>query len=761
MTDAKGGTPDSIDPLTLLVEAGDPRFATVGQAVVLDGTRSNIPPGCTSTWKPSPKNPGQATLVDAATLSPQVTLDKPGEHTFELAATCSSGETREDTARVYGFEKPIASFPQSIFVYNEGGVKGDNLTTGSLGRRYVFDPAQHPDVKGTVKEVWLDVIGKRLKMQPGAGGAFERWVLGASADQERRYWAFVGENRYAQVPVLEVRAKETGAGVWEVIAATPLSSAFGGDPATYSLIPHPDNPTAPAVKETKSGTFEVSAPSALAAPHRFYLTAQNASYRSLPTLVTLPLPVKVGPPPDLGVIYQIYVKQFADGDGDGVGDLAGLRQKLGYLTTDLGVDTVLLMPVFETPGAAGWGYNPADFSKVHPDYGSMQDLALLVNEAHALGLKLLLDFPINHVSTDFAACAQAKGNPKSPTSSWFHFFDGNTKWFGWDFKDDGTRSGFFAPGQSGAIALDLDNPRAREAMIKHVVEVLGRGVDGFRLDYVKGPSKDFWRQLAAAVLKKSPGAALVGEAWTGPEELGVYLREAGLNGVFDFPFHYALRGALEEGKADRLYWHFGSAKTHYGADGTPVSFTSNHDVSRVVESLEGKEYGVALAAASIVLTAPGNPLLFFGDEIGLLAHPAEKSADRKNGGVFLWGAGDKRQTQEPAGGALAKPPSLAEQKKDPYSIFAHHKALLALRKKLSPLHDIQAHGYHYGEFTDPGVYAMVRQSGNERVLVVVNLTESFKTVSFSERAKAEKVYHVGYGQGATLGPYGTHVYKLP
>jgi glycosidase len=753
--------PDAtIDPNKLLVNAGDPLFATVGQAVVLDGTRSNIPAGCKAIWKPSPKNPGPAALAAAATLTPQVTVTKPGTYTFELTGSCN-GETRSDTTQVYGFDRPIASFPHKVFVYNEEGVKGDNLTTGSLGRRYVFDPAQHPDVKGTVKEVWLDVIGKRLQMQKSAGGTFERWVQSASADEDRRFWAFVGENRYAKVPVLKVRAKETGANAWEIDALTPLSSSFGGEPATYSLIPHPGNPGALSIKETQSGRYQISAAAPLAAPHRFYLSAQNKSYRSLPTLINLPLSKKSGQPPDLGVIYQIYVKHFADGDGDGMGDLDGLRKKLGYLAQDLGVNTLLLMPVFKTPGTVGWGYNPSDFSQVHPDYGSMQDLALLVKEAHALNLKVLLDFPINHVSTDFAACAQAKGNPKSPTSSWFHFFDGNTKWFGWDFKDDGTRSGFFAPGTGGVVALDLDNPRAREAIIKQVVEVTGRGVDGFRLDYVKGPSMDFWRQLAAAVLKKNPKAALVGEAWTGPEELGVYLREAGLTGVFDFPFHYAVRGALEDGKADRLYWHFGSAKTHYGTDGVPVSFTSNHDVSRVVESLEGAKYGVALAAASIVLTAPGNPLIFFGDEIGLLAHTKEKSTDRKNGGVFLWGAGDKHQPKEPGGGALSKPPALAQQKKDPYSLFAHHKALLALREKLKPLHDSQAHGYHYSEFKDPGVYAMVRQSGKERVLVVVNLTDSFKTVWFSEREKAQKVYHVGYGQDATLGPYGTHIYKLP
>ncbi len=742
--------------------AGQPRLATVNEARYLDGSGSAVPKGCTLSWSADPG----VTLTGGSSKAPRASATKAGRYSVTVTVKCA-GQTLTDRTALLVYDKPLASYPDQTFFYYEGAVAGDDTETGSQGRKYLFVPSQHPNVKGAVKEVWIDVKGQRLKMTQ-SGGSFYRWVPGAGSGEVHNYWAFVDKNRFARVPVLSTRlTPATASAGAQLQASVPLSAAFGGGSATYSLHPHPGNPAQVKVTAGGAGAFTIGA-AKLSGTHRFYLVAQNAHYRSPPQLVTLPAPAKPAGLPKLGVIYEVYVKHFADSDGDGIGDLKGLTGKLSYLKNDLGIHTIQLMPIFKTPGTVSWGYAPGDFTKVHPDYGTMADLRALITKAHALKLKVLIDFPINHVHVSFKAAAAAKGQPSAPTSNWFHFFTNNTTWFGWDFRDTGSRSHFFARRTTGDIAFNLAQPDARAAVIKAVTRLLdldgdGKtddGADGFRLDYVKGPSRDFWRQLNAACRAVRPDVALVGEAWSGPKTLGIYLEEGGFNGVYDFPFHYAAKKALKKHDAGALYWHYTEAKQYYGSHGAPVPFVSNHDVSRVVASPKGADIGIAMAAASLTLTAPGNPQLQYGDELGMLSQTST-AMDAKNGGAFPWGGADPAQTKDPSGVKLTKPAELGKQLLNKYSVFGHHKALLAARKQLPALSDPGAFGYQYSEFTDKSTYAMVRQSGKSRALVVVNLGPTTKTVSFSELSKSTLVYRQGYGSGATLGSYGTHIYKLP
>ena len=762
-----GAAPDMALPKTPVASAGQPRFATAGQGAYLDGSGSVVPGGCKISWAAGAAAPGPVTFTGGDTMTPGVSAAKKGTYPLTITVTCP-GKTVSDFTYLYVFDRPAASFSNTTFVYQEDAVSGDDTETSSQGRKYVYDPAKHPGVSGTVQEVWIDVKGQRLKMVKDSAGKFYRWVPGAGANETRKYLAFVGENRYATVPVIKTRvtAGTASAGA-TVTLSVPQSEAFGGETPTYSILPHPANPSALTIAPGGGGKFTLGG-GKLSKEHRYYLVAQNSKYRSLPRLLTLPLPDKVAGLPDLGVIYEVYVKHFADSDGDGIGDLNGLTAKLDYLAGDLGVDTLQLMPIFKTPGTVSWGYGPGDYAQVHPDYGTMADLSKLLLAAHNKGLKVLIDFPINHVGSSFKQAAAAMSKPASPYSSWFYFQDKNSSWFAWDFRDDGSRAHYFARTTSGTISLNLAEPDARAAVTQAVVKLMdlngdGRfddGADGFRLDYVKGPSRDFWRQLNAACQKVRPGVALVGEAWTGTTTLGVYLREGGFNGVYDFPFYYAVRGALKSQDAGGLYWHYSEAKKYYASDGLPVPFASNHDVSRVVADLSGQNSGLAHAAASLVLTAPGNPQLQYGDELGMLSQ-SSSAMDQKNGGAFPWGGSDKAQTKDPAGATLNKPESLATQKAKPHSLFGHHKALLKARKQLAALSDPRSFGYQYGEFTDKQVHALVRQSGKSRALVLVNLGNSTKSVSFSERAKSTQIYCQGYGCPASLGPYGTHIYQLP
>jgi|GEM_PF-1538144 len=766
--------PDEPPPVEPLALAGHVRIATVGETVTIDGSKSAVPAGCSVSWTSSPET---LSLAGGDTLTPRATPTRSGTYRLELSVSCPLGEAATDAMLVHALELPVASFPNQRFAYRVEGTAGDNTNTGPQGREFVFDPARYPDIDGTVREVWIDVAGRRSEMSEAGGGRFSLWVPGASAGEDRWFWAFVGENRFTRAPIASVRVELASADGFEVAIETPLAASFGGAAGEFWLLPNDPDDTATIVEvpgegPTGAGGGRFVVEGDFREPRAYYAVAANGQHRSFPRMVTLPPAPKDPSRPDLGVAYQIYVKHFADSDGDGLGDLRGVIERLPYLADELGVDTLLLMPVFASPGRVGWGYAPSDLSKVHPDYGDNDDLRTLFVEAHARGLQVLVDVPMNHVHRSNPACERAIGDPTSPTSNWFYFFDDNQQWFGWDFRDDGALSHFFARRTSGDVAVNLDDLDARAEIIDRVAWLLdpngdgdiADGADGFRLDYMKGPSRDFWRELARAAHAVNPDVALVGEAWAGPQEIGGFLREAGLNGAFDFPFQYAARGALEYGDAGRLYWHWQEARRHYANDGVPTPFVANHDVGRLVASIDGADRGRALAAASIVLTAPGNPLIFYGDELGMLApKTAERDFDRRNGGAFPWtdDAAAPGQAAEPAGPALSKPPSLERQKFDANSIFAHYRALLSLRAAHRPLRDPSAHAWHYGELNDPGMYAVVRPSGGERVLVIVNLTSDFKEVRFSEFDRSTLLYRQGLGEGATLGPFGTHVYALP
>ena len=771
-TGLEGGALDLAIPDAAIVSqpvasAGQPRLATVKEASYLDGSGSTVPAGCSVAWAAGAAAPAGVTITGGTTLTPQVAAPQVGTYPMILTVTCP-GKVVSDTTALFVLARPEASFPDKTFVYQESAVIGDDTTTSSQGRKYVYDAAKHPKVPTPVTEVWIDIKGGRFQMTKESAGKFYRWVPGAGANESHKYWAFVAENRYATVPILATRVTPaTASSGAKLELSVPLSKAFGGAAPTYSVLPHPDNPGSVTVTAAGGGKFTLGG-AKLTLTHRFYLVAHNSHYRSLPRLLTLPLPVKAKGLPDLGVIYEVYIKHFADSDGDGIGDLPGLTSKLKYLSDDLGITTLQLMPIFKTPGTVSWGYGPGDYAKVHPDYGTLADLSTLLKTAHGLGLKVLIDFPINHVGTSFQQAAAAMNKPSSPYSDWFHFRDKNSRWFPWDFRDDGSRAHFFARTTSGTISLNLAQPDARAAVIAAVVKLLdldgdGKfddGADGFRLDYVKGPSRDFWRTLNRACQKARPGVALVGEAWTGTPTLGVYLTEGGFNGVYDFPFYYAVRGALKNHDSSGLYWHYQEAKKYYGSDGLPVPFSSNHDVSRVVADLKGENSGLAHAAASVVITAPGNPQLQYGDEVGMLSQTSN-AMDQKNGGSFPWGGGDKAQTKDPAGTSLTKPDTLATQKAKTYSLLSHHKALIKARKQLPALSDPRSFGYQYSEFTDKQIYAVVRQSAKSRALVLVNLSNNSKTVSFSEGSKSTQIYCQGYGCPKALGPYGTHIYQLP
>ena len=356
------------------------------------------------------------------------------------------------------------------------------------------------------------------------------------------------------------------------------------------------------------------------------------------------------------VIYQIYPRSFADSDGDGIGDLQGIRSRLPYLR-DLGVDAVWISPFYPSPMADA-GYDVSDYRDIEPVFGTLADADALIAEAHQMGLKVIVDLVPNHTSDEHPWFAEALAAPAgSPARARYLFRDGRgpdgaeppNDWvslFGgpaWERVADG--QWYLHLFDVKQPDLDWTNPEVVAEFEGILRFWLDRGVDGFRIDVAHGLAKDpampdvgeRWVAAGAAeaghpmwdrdevhevyrgwrrVTDGYDGdRCFVGEVWVQtPEQLARYLRADELHTAFNFTYLLApwdakgLRTAIDN-SIDAL-----------SAVGAPTTWVlSNHDVVRHVTRYGGGAAGVRRARAATLLTLalPGGAYVYQGEELGL------------------------------------------------------------------------------------------------------------------------------------------------
>ncbi|MDQ2835877.1 MAG: glycoside hydrolase family 13 protein [Actinomycetota bacterium] len=356
------------------------------------------------------------------------------------------------------------------------------------------------------------------------------------------------------------------------------------------------------------------------------------------------------------VFYQIYPKSFADGNGDGIGDLIGVRDRLDYLKM-LGIDAIWLSPFYTSPMADG-GYDVADPTDVDPMFGNLADFDALVTEAHARGIKVTVDIVPNHFSDQHVWFQQALvAGPGSPERARFIFRDGAgehgtqppNNWpamFGgsaWQQVPDGQwYLHLFAPEQPD---LNWENPEVSAEFERILRFWMDRGVDGFRVDVAHsmakpaglpdmdlsnytGPNTQLDPDLRfdqdgvhehlrmfRRVLDRYPHRMAVGEAWVPDDErLARYVRPDELHLTFNFRLVEAEWSATEFAGA------IDGSLTAMAGVGAPCTWVlSNHDVVRHTTRYGGGELGRARgrAAALVILSLPGSAYLYNGDELGL------------------------------------------------------------------------------------------------------------------------------------------------
>lgn len=491
-----------------------------------------------------------------------------------------------------------------------------------------------------------------------------------------------------------------------------------------------------------------------------------------------------------GIVYQVYPRSFQDSNGDGVGDLEGVRRRLGYLKS-LGIDAVWISPIFASP-MADFGYDISDYRAIDPLFGTLVDFDALIGEAHTLGLKLILDFVPNHTSDQHPWFKQSRSSRDNPKRDWYIWRDGKpdgsppNNWLsnfggsGWE-RDAATGQFYYHAYLKEQPDLNWRNPEVRTAMFDVLRFWLDRGVDGFRVDVLwhlikddqfrDNPPNPAYREGQAGierflelystdrpevhqviaemrqVMDAYPDRVLIGEIYLPIERLVAYYGQD-LKGAH-MPFNFQLLQAAWRADAiDRIIRDYEAALPP-GA--WPNWVLGNHDRPRIAARVGEAQ---ARVAAMLLLTLRGTPTVYYGDELGIgqVPIPPEDIQDPWEKNEPGLGLGrDPVRTPMPweaspnAGFTTGKPwlplnpdwrtRNVAAETADPASMLDLHRRLIALRRS-SPalsLGDCQPIS------AEDGVLIYERRAPGQRFVVALNMTHEPRIVGLPADAHWQAV----------------------
>jgi alpha-glucosidase len=495
-----------------------------------------------------------------------------------------------------------------------------------------------------------------------------------------------------------------------------------------------------------------------------------------------------------GVIYQIYPRSFQDSNGDGIGDLPGITQRLDYLSDTLGVDAVWLSPIYLSP-MHDFGYDVADYSDIHPLFGTLADFDRLLGEVHRRGMKLILDLVPNHTSDEhpwFIESRSSRDNPKrdwyiwrdpapdgGPPNNWLSHFGGPA----WTYDE---HSGQYYMHQfvKQQPELNYRNPDVAKAMLDIMRFWLDRGVDGFRVDVIGLMMKDplfrdeppnpAWdgikpfdsllhiytanlpevhdliRQMRL-VLDSYDDRMMVGETYLPNEDLVIYY--GGPNALeCHLPFNFQLiRARWDAANVRRMVDAYEAVLP---PDAWPNWVLGNHDQHRLATRVGPDQ---ARVANMLLLTLWGTPTCYYGDELGMqnvpiplqkvqdppalnqpeIAHIVGRDPERT---PMQWdsspNAGFAAREVEELWLPLApdyKEVNVSNQLNDPFSMLNFFRKLLAYRKSSSAL---QWGSYRSLDAASPeaqeNCFVFEREAGDQRLLIALNFSDQEQNLSLPE-----------------------------
>lgn len=509
------------------------------------------------------------------------------------------------------------------------------------------------------------------------------------------------------------------------------------------------------------------------------------------------------------VFYEIYPQSFRDSNGDGIGDFNGITEKLPYIRS-LGCNAIWMNPCFDSPFKDA-GYDVRDYKKVAPRYGTEEDLVHLFQEAHKLGIKILLDLVPGHTSEEhawFRESAQMEENPMSDRYIWTDgaFCGGDGMPFiGGEYSKDATyiinffkcqpalNYGYRDIHTAWQQPIDAPGPMATREAMKDVMRYwLDRGCDGFRVDMadslvkndhgVKVATMEVWKDIAGAIHAEYPEAALVSE-WNHPEQalacgfdMDFYLNWDG-NGYSVLMRDYRTN-AKGEISPDNSYFRADATRdiTGFLADYLPqyeqskdlglwCFITCNHDTKRPTLLLSDRERRLAYG---FIFTMPGAPFLYYGDEIGMRYRflPSKEGGYQRTGSrtPMQWNNEKNLGFSEGTAESLYLPvdpaadaPTVSAQEADPNSMLHFIRDIIALRSAHSDLGNYSPFQVYHAQEGDRlfaykrGAYLVAVNPGREAKQLL--LDGAYEPVFYVGDAEiAENKLHMGTQSFAVLKP---------
>ena len=402
------------------------------------------------------------------------------------------------------------------------------------------------------------------------------------------------------------------------------------------------------------------------------------------------------------IFYELFVRSFYDSDGDGIGDFQGIIEKLDYLndgdpttTNDLGITGIWLMPIMESPSYHG--YNATDYYTIQPDYGNMQDFEEFLQEAHSRGIKVIIDLVLNHTSSQHPWFLQSS-NSQNNFRDWYIWSDNNPGITGpwgqnvWHYNQGNYYYGLF---WSGMPDLNFEHQEVKQEM-KNVANFwLNKGVDGFRLDAIKylvenGSNLEntpanfsLIEEFNYEYKYTSYESFTIGEAWSNTNSIIPYIQEGRLDACFDFDLASDILNSVNSGSSVGIKQQIQTIQESYPAlqYGT---FLTNHDMDRVFNKLGYSNEKMKLAA-SIYLTLPGVPFIYYGEEIGMIGTGNHQNIRRP----MQWsnsvnaGFSNSAPWRSAANNYLTN--NVETTLSDPNSLVNHYKKLIQIRNKYAAL----------------------------------------------------------------------------
>jgi len=497
------------------------------------------------------------------------------------------------------------------------------------------------------------------------------------------------------------------------------------------------------------------------------------------------------------ILYELYVRAFRDSNDDGHGDLAGVIEKLDYLTW-LGVDVIWLLPIYPSP-LRDDGYDITDFYDIHSQYGTLDDFRLLVTEAHRRGLKVITDLVLNHTSCDHPWFQSSRSDPQGPQGDWYVWSDDAGKYAdtriiftdsessNWTF-DSQRRQYYWHRFFAHQPDLNFDNPAVRAEVKKMVRFWLELGIDGFRLDAIpylferEGSNNEnlpethaFLKQLRSYLETIHPGAFLLGEVNQWPEDTLEYFGDGRdeLPLLFHFPVMPRLFKAVADGRRDAVAWIMKRTPA-IPPSCQWVIFLRNHDeltlemvtaeersalyqrfapdprmrlnlgIRRRLAPLLDNDQRKLKMMNSLLMTLPGTPIIYYGDEIGMgddIELPDRNGVrtpmqwdESKNAG---FSEADILYSPVIDNGSYGfQQINVASQKEDPASLLNWMRRLIAVRRR----HPALGGGrFEFLEPANPTILALTQEDETEVVLAIHNLSALPQEVILEAEGQQGKV----------------------